>query len=185
MTHFDKFGLLEKKFGPFFKTAFYRAKRIVIRNLLFFSIKTVLFPVFPDMELNILEIWLKRLAVWPNFLLMRPEEFFEENNVFKKTLFCFSDFERKTYGQGQKLLAAFFKGILGVQKNFSGRFCFWILLVFWSEILEVCQKCFPNVHRIVFFDEKHFLEILQKSLFSIGRWQNLFGLLHKKLRQIC
>ena len=109
MTHFVSFGHLEKKIGRFFKTAFYRAKGIVIRIILFFSIKTVLFPIFPDMELNFWNSDWRKLAVRPIFRPMCPGELFEENNVFKKTLFCFSDFERKTIRQGQKLLAAFFQ----------------------------------------------------------------------------
>ena len=88
MTHFDNFGLLEKKFGRFFKTAFYRAKRIVIRNKLF-SIKTVLFPIFPDMELNFLEVWLQKVSSVAKFPFDAPRGIFWGEQGLQKNSFLF------------------------------------------------------------------------------------------------
>ena len=97
----------------------------------------------------------QKLAVWPNFRSMCPEQLFQQNNVFKKTLFCFSDFERKKFRQGQKLLAAFFNSILGAQRKFFG--CFRSGLMTWvgnSGFLakvfpRFCQNCFLWDRRIV------------------------------------
>ena len=60
LTNLD---FLKKKFGRFFKTAFYRAERIVIRNVhFFFKKKVFFFPTFQEMELKILEFGLQKVS---------------------------------------------------------------------------------------------------------------------------
>ena len=59
----------------------------------------------------------KKLPVWPNFRSMCPEVHFEENNVFTKILFCFSDFERKSSDNGHNFYLRSLNGILTFQSN--------------------------------------------------------------------
>ena len=69
--------------------------------------KNSFFPSLLNLELNFFELLAKKLAVWPNFRSLWPEEHFEENKVFKKLLFGFSDFERIKFGHWPKFLTAF------------------------------------------------------------------------------
>ena len=162
MTQFDRFGLLEKKFGRFSKIAFYSAKSIVIKNILFFN-KKCSYSNFSGHGAKLFRnLILKKLVVWPNFCLLRPEEHFEEKSVFKKTLFCFSDFERKMFGQGQKLLAAFFYRHIRCPEELLRMFLLLDLSgVSGQKILgRGVVKIAFQVSIDSFFDEKHYLEFL-------------------------
>ena len=144
---------LKRNIGCIFKTAFYRAKTIVKRNIPFFSIKTVFFTTFQEMELIFFRIWAEKSYRCDQISVRcAPWNILSRTMSLKKLFFVFQTSSEKLSDKGKNIWLRSFKGILGVQRNFSGRFCFWILLVFWSKIFwGGCQNCFPSVHRIVFW----------------------------------
>ena len=99
MTNFVNFRIFEKTIqNGFSKPHSIGPKGSPWKKKNIFS-KKQFFPTFLNLELNFFGLLAKKLAVCPNFRWLCPEEQFEENNVFKKILFCFSDFERKKFGQ--------------------------------------------------------------------------------------
>ena len=116
MTKFVNFGLFEKNsddsskphsLGP--KGSPWRKKTIPSKNS--FS------PTFLDLKLNFLGLLAEKLAVWPNFHSLCPEEHFEENNVFRKFFFVFQTSSEYSSDIGQKFWLRSLNGILVVQRN--------------------------------------------------------------------